>query len=418
MTGTAQQVLLDRLEAVSLSPHALALCRMEYLQPNDNNDDVAKMNHGLAQELALLLRQAVEQQDIAASTEDAHLLQIMQILQNITQTDATLAEESACCEGSKDCYATIIQQQQAAATGSSAMLDLATAMMADVVSHDSRTHPFSKTDLESRLPRLWVVPQTNDTAEVLELLVHPVTTGQTEQHDVGFVMWPSSVVLSRYIANHPSLVLEENGNILELGAGCGLVGLTAARLLQQQKQQQPGKTESAAAEKKVIFTDYNPTVLKNISRNVRLNDLGQFTSVTGLDFCDQITREEVVESDSADDAGWIDMEGQHQPQVGLILAADVICYSNDATMVADTIKAALIKGGTAIVVSADENRRFGVEHFPEACYQAGLEVETTHIVADKKGTSNDEEDMLVDDLQNTTGFTEGYNLIMFTITAE
>jgi hypothetical protein len=64
--------------------------------------------------------------------------------------------------------------------------------------------------------------------------VTAVSTIETSDimHDTGLVMWPSSVMLARYLTQHPSIVRDCSGDILELGAGCGLVGLTAARLLQ------------------------------------------------------------------------------------------------------------------------------------------------------------------------------------------
>lgn len=263
-------------------------------------------------------------------------------------------------------------------------------------------------------PLVFVVPQEQDS---LKILIHQVASEETEMHNVGYVMWPSSVTLARWITKNPSVVLEAGGGILELGAGCGLVGLTAATLLQQQKaKKEDVKTPIDIDDKgntSLFLTDYDPAVLQNLGRNISLNKLDKDrTTVVGLDFFDQ--------PESGDDkVCWVDMDGSQRPQVSLILAADILCYSNDADLVSNTIQAALVEGGQAIVVAPNDGRRFGVDEFPEACRKAGLLVNTTDLVADSQspGSGEDEKELLVRDLEQTTGFTQEreYNLTMFTI---
>ena len=57
-------------------------------------------------------------------------------------------------------------------------------------------------------------------------------------------MWPSAVVLSSWLLENPHVLY--NKDIIELGAGCGLTGLVASRIVaeyQQQYQQQDGIIE-------------------------------------------------------------------------------------------------------------------------------------------------------------------------------
>jgi hypothetical protein len=160
--------------------------------------------------------------------------------------------------------------------------------------------------------------------------------------------------------------------------------------------------------------------------------------VAGLDFWDQpdgaernnITEDSKDEdneyiSSSSKKQAWVDMDGTPRAQVSLILGADILCYSNDAELVANTIQAALVDGGQAILVSADANLRFGVEHFPEACENAGLEIVTTKLVADQRpnqqssaesGGDSHGDELLVHDLKQTTGYTTDYTTFMFHIT--
>lgn len=236
---------------------------------------------------------------------------------------------------------------------------------------------------------------------------------ESEAHSTGLVMWPAAVILSRYITNNPSLILD-HGDIIELGAGCGLVGFVAAAMLRQDIKDKKQDKEPA----NVFITDYDTQTRENLKLNARLNDFEKHTEVLGLDFFDQ-------SEETFDSKLWTDMEGGKHPQVNLILGADIIAYSNDAGNVANTIQAALTEGGLAIIVTANEDRRFGVKYFEEACYSRGLEVEvTTKAPSEFSGStsaSNESSDaskardLLDHDLGQTSGYGEDYDFTMFTV---
>ena len=243
----------------------------------------------------------------------------------------------------------------------------------------------------------------------LEILLQQAEDEEADgMHATGFVMWPSAVMLSRWLARNPSIVLggrgggaaeasaAAEGDILELGAGCGLVGLTAAALLRRDRLRREDDEEADQEEDededggdveggKVIFTDYNPAVLENLERNLRLNRLdGGRSSVVGLDFFDQSPAADGTGGSDADAPpgaaarpGWIGMDGTRRRPVRLVLAAEILCYSNDAALVAGTLEGALCEGGRAILLGPDSTHRFGVEEFPEACRNLGLTVRIT-----------------------------------------
>lgn len=214
-------------------------------------------------------------------------------------------------------------------------------------------------------------------------------------------MWPSSVVLARWLVSQdPSLI--RNKRVLELGAGCGLVGLVAAGIM--------GSTSNQDVEDEVgsvVLTDFNPIVLENIRRNIALNpslqhQKRQIASVATLDFYQQT-------GDS--DGWWIDGEDQFQPAVDIILAADIICQPSDAVAAANSIHDALKPGGCAYVVCADAEHRFGVNVLERECLRVGCSVTTQRVADMYQGRLLDCETML----HLTAGYVDGMKLTMFEI---
>ena len=406
---------LETFEAASGSSRCVALLRRKCLEENAEG----KQGIGLANEVVSCLQESLCN---ASANNDSSVqpdaLRVVTMIQKLTDQDITLFEEVACSENFSSCLDELVEGRDDDARIQTIVADLQKNMSA--LETKDRNEPFGEKELQSRLPLSFDLPISEDTIDQdnLNIMVHQVTSEkETDTHDVGNVMWPSSVMLARHITENPSIVLDNNDGCLELGAGCGLVGLTAATLLKQSREndEEEGKTEEEDgkyADNDVIFTDYLPQVLENIERNLDLNDIDNCT-VSGLDFFDQPGN---YDSEYlASQPNWIDMDGTKRKQVGLVLAADVICYSNDATNVANTIQSALIDGGRAVVMSAADGRRFGVEEFPDALREAGLEVHVTKFAADE-GLTTVEESQDVE-LFTCVGYcAEGYNFLRFDIT--
>jgi predicted nicotinamide N-methyase len=205
------------------------------------------------------------------------------------------------------------------------------------------------------------------------------------------------------LVTNPSVVLGKR--VLEIGAGCGLTGLVAARLQKQYAKEcdNHGNSDPLLSDghmqQEVILSDFNTTVLQNLQRNIALNNVETGCSVVGLDFYEQ--------SGTASQ-GWKDMNGVQQQQVDIILAADMICQPADAVGAANTVHDALRPGGRAIVVCADSEHRFGVEIFESECERVGLDI-----------TARDVGDMYEGKLyssggmEQTAGYVEGMSLTMF-----
>ena len=72
----------------------------------------------------------------------------------------------------------------------------------------------------------------------------------------GLHLWEASVVLSRYCLKHNNLLL--NKKIIELGCGCGLLGISILKEIPIEKY---------------TFSDYNSLVLNNLKDNLKLNKI-------------------------------------------------------------------------------------------------------------------------------------------------
>jgi predicted nicotinamide N-methyase len=216
-------------------------------------------------------------------------------------------------------------------------------------------------------------------------------------------MWPSAVVLSQWLVTNPSVVLGKR--VLEIGAGCGLTGLIAARLQKEYAKECENHSKSdpllsdGIMQQEIILSDFNTTVLQNLQRNIALNNVERDCSVAGLDFYEQ--------SGTADQ--WKDMNGVQCEQVDVILAADMICQPADAVGAANTIHDALRPGGRAIVVCADSEHRFGVEIFETECERVGLNIRAQDVRDMYEGKLYSSGG----GMEQTAGYVEGMSLTMF-----
>ncbi len=310
------------------------------------------------------------------------------VLSRLIKVDISSVESCRCCsedvnEANQD---TIIEIQ-----------DLACEIASCSKGFPVQASPFLRQELLARLPLIFDLGN-------IRVFVNQVPNRQTAQKDVGFVMWPSAVVLSRWLVSNPQEL--HSKTVFELGAGCGLTGLVAARIIKDNPQQQCSEGNKGS----VILSDFNETVVKNLRGNIALNDLDEVAMAEGLDFYQQ----------NPTSGGRLTLDGiQHQDQADLVLAADVICQPEDAFAAARSIAAALSEGGKAVVVSADSKHRFGVEKIEEACegidsltILSKASVDSDYLSIPRKIHSGDSGD---DDMEKTSGFVPGMELTMYII---
>eukprot|EP00546_Thalassionema_frauenfeldii_P001272 CAMPEP_0178934686 /NCGR_PEP_ID=MMETSP0786-20121207/24024_1 /TAXON_ID=186022 /ORGANISM="Thalassionema frauenfeldii, Strain CCMP 1798" /LENGTH=406 /DNA_ID=CAMNT_0020612543 /DNA_START=92 /DNA_END=1312 /DNA_ORIENTATION=+ len=318
---------------------------------------------------------------------------LLLILKRIAMVDSTLDEELA-KEGSHVMLAKIINvdcgilNKEADQDFLMEMQDIACEIASMSSSFPIRISPFTNEELAKRLPLLF--DEAVESHGRACVLINQVNIRQSAQKDVGFVMWPSAVALSRWLLCNTNEL--EGKDILELGAGCGLTGLMAARLTLTHYQTEAKKI-------KVIITDFNEVVVKNINQNIHLNAIEKVAKGARLDFYQQDPTRE----------GWLDTAGKLNEQVDIVLAADVICQPDDAYAAARSIKAALRNGGKAVVVSGDSKHRYGVDCFEDACTCLGLGVTKCDVRDIYEGN------LISPNMEKTSGYVDSMSLLMFIV---
>lgn len=330
-----------------------------------------------------------EHEPLISKLEETDMLsRVLQVHVAVSRLDPTLAQEVG-CQGSHAILSRLIRYDgfvwQTEENQDSIMeLQDACCEIAALTggSFPLKVSPCSIDELKARLPLCFDIHAVENTdsepQNCRQVLIHQVTERQSAQEDVGFVMWPSAVALSRWLVSNPQVV--KGRTVLELGAGCGLTGLVAATL----------------SPSHVILSDFNPKVLENLERNIVLNNASS-TRAIGLDFYQQSGQSTI--------RSWIDVNGNNCPAVDVVLAADMICQPDDAVAAAKTIHDALLPNGVAIVICADAKHRFGVDCFERECQKVGLKVQVSNVAELYEG----------DEMEMTTGYCEGMTLTLFQI---
>jgi len=137
--------------------------------------------------------------------------------------------------------------------------------------------------------------------------IRDVALDNTDFSSMGCQTWGGSCVLAQMMIDHGDEFFPGGSkklHVLELGAGTGLVSLTAAKVL-----------SSMRSPAEITATDYHDTVLENLQYNVSLNAAGSAVNIQYLDWS-------TFSPPSADVSPEMDLEGRYD----VILGTD-ICYS-------------------------------------------------------------------------------------------
>eukprot|EP00439_Symbiodinium_sp_Y106_P040398 s4546_g4.t4 len=159
----------------------------------------------------------------------------------------------------------------------------------------------------------------------------------------GCQLWSSSIVLARELMARPQIV--EKRRVLEVGAGCGLLGLAVSRLARQ-----------------TLITDGDEEVVRNLARNIDLNrSLWSDDSSLG-DVTSRVLRWEEL----------LDDPWPCEDHVEVIVASDII-YGNWGDTVGEALCRVLEPDGV-IILAASEDRRGGMRCFQDHMKTKGFGV--------------------------------------------
>lgn len=94
------------------------------------------------------------------------------------------------------------------------------------------------------------VQQQEQDSRLLRIDIFCSTAASTDWDLTGQILWPVSILLSHFVVSRPGQDIVRGHNVVELGAGCGLVGMAASYFCQQ-----------------AVLTDGNEIVMDLLSKN-------------------------------------------------------------------------------------------------------------------------------------------------------
>ena len=155
---------------------------------------------------------------------------------------------------------------------------------------------------------------------------HAVLVREMEftQGGLGWRVWCSALVLSRWIATHQDFV--RGKSVLELGCGVGLPGLLAAKL----------------GARSVSLTDFLPALMRTVDGSIGDNELCAVASAFLLDWS-------VADHEEETKPDWPTLPPT--AQFDSILGADIMYEPEHPTMVMQILRQRLAPGGRACIVS-------------------------------------------------------------------
>jgi predicted nicotinamide N-methyase len=169
------------------------------------------------------------------------------------------------------------------------------------------------------------LPDSDVICRIRELVIADDPFGDAPVQDTtGLGVWCASLVMARWMADIAPTF--QNKTVVELGAGCGVPGLTLA------------KHDSLQS---MLVTDLNPQTVENLRFNVELNNLGHMTSASTIDWDDSSTWPEPVDT---------------------IIGSDLIYSKSIVPLLKKVVLGLLPAGGTFYYVAPDTGRD-GLDQF-------------------------------------------------------
>jgi len=169
----------------------------------------------------------------------------------------------------------------------------------------------------------------------MEKNVSPLGSSSDPSTDTtGFYIWGASIVMSRWLVND-SNIINEHDSVLELGAGCGTIGISLST------HKKP---------RKVTLTDINKLTLENLKRNVAKNSDAANISVEYLNWCDE--------------------RSFPDEKFDVLIGCDIIYGEEFVDDIFNVVNKLLTAKGKFLICYPNSNR-FGIQKFTEKTLRKG-----------------------------------------------
>ncbi|KAG5177574.1 putative methyltransferase-domain-containing protein, partial [Tribonema minus] len=160
----------------------------------------------------------------------------------------------------------------------------------------------------------------------------PFGTG-ADAYTTGLGIWGSSLVMARWLTDAPMQKILKSATVVELGAGCGVAGLTAAVY-----------TRAAS----VLMTDLNEATLDNLRHNVELNRTAAHTPPTPPALQCEV---QVAALDWSDPSTYPPAGKAH-----VLLGCDLVYHKESVAPLIRVARKLVRPGGSLLLVSPASNR--------------------------------------------------------------
>jgi len=182
--------------------------------------------------------------------------------------------------------------------------------------------------------------------------------GETAIDDTtGLGIWCASLVMARWMASKSILGRFDSKVVLELGAGCGVPGLTV------------GLYSKA---KNVYATDFNPATVKNLKYNIEINANRSDTKYTQGDW---IERVQALSIDWDDESTWPD------DKMDFIIGSDLI-YQKSIVPLLKKVVAGLLKPEGRFLYTCPSDGRDGLVEFIDTMKKEGFRCTSEEVAPD------------------------------------
>ncbi len=182
--------------------------------------------------------------------------------------------------------------------------------------------------------------------------------GETAIDDTtGLGIWSASLVMARWMAQKSLLGRFDNKSVLELGAGCGVPGLTVALYSNGTS---------------VYVTDFNPSTIRNLKYNIEINANRPVTTSSAGDWLERV---------HASSIDWDNESTWPEDKMDYIIGSDLI-YQKSIVPLLKKVISGLLKPGGRFLYTCPSDGRDGLVEFISTMKKQGFRCLSEEVAPD------------------------------------